>query len=154
MFVTMFTSFGNLSRHSGRPRKLLTVISLLIFSYDPRILTRGIASVIIVIIIGIPLCWCSLLLTREHQHSGIPIFAYIQNGTYYFTWSNMKSWLVQCKYNEVLANYGPTPMWLIVIKIMCLYDVLNTLSNISKLHLVTGISQCIKSILDLVDSYA
>ena len=49
MFVPIFTSFGieNASLHSGRPRKLLPLISLSYFFlfHDPRISTRGIASV-------------------------------------------------------------------------------------------------------------
>ena len=48
MFVPIFTSFGieNASLHSGRPRKLLPLISLSYFFlfHDPRVSTRGIAS--------------------------------------------------------------------------------------------------------------
>ena len=51
MFVPIFTSFGieNSSLHSGRPRKLLPLISLSYFFlfHDPRVSTRGIASIII-----------------------------------------------------------------------------------------------------------
>ena len=50
MFVPIFTSFGieNASLHSGRPRKLLPLISLSYFFlfHDPRVSTRGIASII------------------------------------------------------------------------------------------------------------
>ena len=49
MFVPIFTSFGieNASLHSGRPRKLLPLISLSYFFlfHDPRVSTRGIASI-------------------------------------------------------------------------------------------------------------
>ena len=49
MFVPIFTSFGieNVSLHSGRPRKLLPLISLSYFFlfHDPRVSTRGIASI-------------------------------------------------------------------------------------------------------------
>ena len=48
MFVPIFTSFGieNASLHSGRPRKLFPLISLSYFFlfHDPRVSTRGIAS--------------------------------------------------------------------------------------------------------------
>ena len=50
MFVPIFTSFGieNASLHSGRPRKLLPLISLSYFFlfHDPRVSTRGIASIV------------------------------------------------------------------------------------------------------------
>ena len=47
MSEPIFTSFGieNSSEHSGRPRTLLALIYLFIHFCDPRVSTRGIASI-------------------------------------------------------------------------------------------------------------